>query len=132
MDKPAAKKGDKVIAVDTHVVMIPSPAGPVPTPVPMPFNGTLDGALSGDVFIEDQPAATKESTATNTPSHLPAGGPFQRPPSNRATVQTGSATVLINDRGAARTGDPAMTCNDPADAPNGKVIVTASTVFAEG
>jgi uncharacterized Zn-binding protein involved in type VI secretion len=132
MEKPAAKKGDKVIAVDTHIVMIPSPAGPVPTPVPMAFSGTLDGALSDNVFIHDQPAAMQDSTATNTPSHVPAGGPFQKAPSNRATVQMGSTTVLINDRGAARTGDPAMTCNDPADAPSGKVLVGAGTVFAEG
>lgn len=32
--KPAAKQGDRVVGVDTHIVMIPSPGGPVPTPVP--------------------------------------------------------------------------------------------------
>jgi uncharacterized Zn-binding protein involved in type VI secretion len=132
MEKPAAKKGDKVIAVDTHVVLIPTPAGPSPTPMPMPFDGVLDGGLSGDVFIDEQPAAMQDSTATNMPVHVPQGGPFQKPPSNRATIQMGSPSVFIDDRAAARMGDPAMTCNDPADAPVGKVMVVAGTVFVEG
>jgi len=45
MGNPAAKEGDKVVGVDTHIVMIPSPAGPIPTPTPMPFNGLPSGAL---------------------------------------------------------------------------------------
>jgi uncharacterized Zn-binding protein involved in type VI secretion len=129
MGKPAAKQGDKVLALDTHIIMIPSPGGPVPTPIPMPFNGALTGDLSQTVFIENQPAAIVGSTATNTPSHIPAGGPFQSPPSNKATVQTGSTTVLMEGKGAARTGDPAMTCNDPADAPKGKIIASGTAVF---
>ena len=28
MGQPAAKQGDQVTAVDTHVVMVPSPSGP--------------------------------------------------------------------------------------------------------
>jgi uncharacterized Zn-binding protein involved in type VI secretion len=120
--KPAAKQGDKVVAIDTHVVMTASPGGPVPTPMPMPFSGSLSGALSPDVLVEKKSAATKGSTADNSPAHVPAGGPFQKQPSNKATVQAGSATVLINNKQAARTGDPALTCNDPADAPNGSVI----------
>jgi uncharacterized Zn-binding protein involved in type VI secretion len=127
----AAKQGDKVVAVDTHIIMVPSPGGPVPTPMPMPFNGTLSGALSGNVLIENRAAATKTSTATNAPAHVPAGGPFQRPPSNKATIQTGSSNVLINNKQAARTGDPALTCNDPADAPNGSVI-GSGTVLVGG
>ena len=120
--KPAAKQGDSVIAVDTHIVMIPSPGGPVPTPLPSPFNGKLMSELSTDVLIEDKGAATKGSKATNSAPHVPAGGPFQNPPTNSGTVQTGSGTVLINDKAAARMGDTAMTCNDPSDAPNGTVI----------
>ena len=130
-DKPAAKQGDKVVAIDTHIVMIPSPGGPVPTPMPMPFNGTLSGALSTNVMVEDKAAATKGSTGMNGPTHVPQGGPFQKPPSNQATVQSGSTKVLINDKQAARLGDPAMTCNDPADAPKGK-IVAAGKVLVGG
>ena len=131
MGQPAAKKGDQVVATDTHIIMIPSPGGPVPTPLPHPFTGMLDGALSGDVNVAGQPAATQGSTATNTPSHIPQGGPFQKPPSNKATIQLGSATVRINGKPAARNGDTAMTCNDPADLPAGTVIA-AGTVFVGG
>ena len=65
-------------------------------------------------------AATLNSTATNTPPHIPQGGPFQAPPSNRGQIIMGSATVLINGKGAARNGDTANTCNDPADMPVGR------------
>jgi uncharacterized Zn-binding protein involved in type VI secretion len=130
-DQPAAKQGDKIVAVDTHIVMIPSPGGPVPTPMPMPFNGTVSTKCSTNVMVENQPAAVVGSQGMNGPPHLPQGGPFQKPPSNQGTVQMGSQTVLVNDKGAARNGDPAMTCNDPADAPNGK-IVAAGTVMVGG
>lgn len=128
MTKPAAKQGDRVIAVDTHILMVPSPAGPVPTPTPMPFAGQLDGALSADVLVDNLPAAVDGSTASNTPGHVPAAGPFQKPPSNKGTVRAGSATILINGKPAARCGDTAVTCNDPGDAPNG-TLVAAGTVL---
>lgn len=131
MGQPAAKQGDRVVATDTHIIMIPSPGGPVPTPLPHPFAGMLDGALSGDVNIGGKPAAVQGSTATNTPSHVPQGGPFQKPPSNKATVMLGSATVFINGKPAARNGDKATTCNDPADLPAG-TVVAAGTVFIGG
>ena len=131
MGLPAAKQGDKVIATDIHIQMVPSPGGPIPTPLPSPFTGTLDGALSSDVSIEGKPAATQGSTATNQPQHIPAAGPFQKPPSNQATVFQGSATVFINGKPAARMGDPATTCNDPADLPAGSVVASG-TVFIGG
>jgi uncharacterized Zn-binding protein involved in type VI secretion len=123
---PAAKRGDRVVATDTHIVMVPSPGGPVPTPLPHPFVGVLDGSLASDVNIEGQPAATVGSTATNTPAHIPQGGPFQRPPSDRATIRVGSATVRIGGQPAARNGDTAETCNDPADLPIGTVIAAGT------
>lgn len=124
MGMPAAKMGDKVVGVDIHIVMVPSPAGPVPTPLPHPFNGTLTGGLSGTVRIQGRPAATVGSTATNTPPHIPTppGVSFQKPPSNQATIQMGSNTVRINGKPAARIGDVASTCNDPGDLPVGKVV----------
>jgi uncharacterized Zn-binding protein involved in type VI secretion len=131
MGQPAAKQGDRIVATDTHIVMIPSPGGPVPTPLPHPFTGQLDGSLSSDVNIEGKAAATQGSTATNTPAHVPQGGPFQKPPSNKGTVQIGSSTVFINGKPAARNGDKAITCNDPADLPVG-TVVAASTVMIGG
>ncbi len=131
MGQPAAKQGDRVVASDIHIVMIPSPGGPVPTPLPHPFTGQLDGALASTVLIEGKPAAVQGSTATNVPSHIPQGGPFQVPPPNKATIQRGSATVLIGGKPAARSGDIATTCNDPADLPVGSIIAVG-TVFIGG
>ncbi|HEX8674297.1 MAG TPA: PAAR domain-containing protein [Longimicrobium sp.] len=126
----AAKQGDRVTAMDTHLIMPPSPAT-VPVPVPHPFSGIIDGGLSGDVLIEGKAAATVNSTATNTPPHVPIGGTFVNPPPNRGTIIRGSATVLINGKGAARMGDTARTCNDPVDLPVG-TVVAASTVDIGG
>lgn len=127
MGQPAAKQNDMITAIDTHIVMIPG-TPPVPTPLPHPFNGMIDGSLSSDVLIEGQGAAVIGSTATNQPSHIPQGGPFQIPPKNSGQIMQGSSTVLINGKPAARNGDPALTCNDPADLPNG-TIIAVGTVF---
>jgi uncharacterized Zn-binding protein involved in type VI secretion len=131
MASPAAKKGDQIVATDTHIVMIPSPGGPVPTPLPHPFNGILDGQLSADVNVDGMPAATVDSTASNTPPHIPQGGPFQKPPTDKGKIIMGSATVFINGKAAARNGDTALTCNDPADLPVG-TVVAVGTVFIGG
>jgi uncharacterized Zn-binding protein involved in type VI secretion len=133
MGQPAAKQGDIVQAVDTHIVMVPTPGGPVPTPTPgHPFNGLIDGGLSSDVKVMGLPAATVGSTATNKPPHIPLGGPsFQIPPTNQATIIVGSGTVLINGKPAARNGDTANTCNDPAPLPVG-TVVAAGTVMIGG
>lgn len=131
MGQPAAKQGDQVTATDIHIVMVPSPGGPVPTPAPHVFTGILDGGLSANVNVMGMPAATAESTASNTPVHLPTppGVSFQMPPKNRAQILTGSPTVMVNGKMLARNGDTATTCNDPADLPGG-TVVAAGTVMA--
>jgi uncharacterized Zn-binding protein involved in type VI secretion len=129
--QPAAKLGDTVTGTDTHIVMVPSPGGPVPTPGPHPFSGTITGGCSPNVVVDGQPAAVVGATATNTAPHLPIppAGTFQVPPTNQGTVSgPGSATVLINGTPAARIGDQVMTCNDPAPAPT-SVINGTSTVL---
>ena len=126
MSQPAAKKGDLIVATDIHIVMIPSPGGPVPTPLPHPFTGQIDDGLSDDVNIDGQPAAVVGSKASNMPAHIPQGGNFQKPPADKATIQTGSAGVFINGKQAARNGDTALTCNDPADLPVGTVIAVGT------
>jgi uncharacterized Zn-binding protein involved in type VI secretion len=130
MGQPAAKQGDQVVATDTHIVMVPSGPSLVPTPLPHPFTGIINGNLSSDVKIMGMPAATMDSTADNTPPHIPTppGTAFQKPPANKATIQVGSATVKINGKAAARNGDIAMTCNDPSDLPVG-TVVAVGTVF---
>jgi len=127
MGQPAAKQGDQVVAVDTHIVVVP---GASPLSLPNPFAGVLSGGLSTDVKIMGKPAATVGSTADNNPPHVPPPGTtFQKPPSNKATIQLGSQTVMINGKPAARTGDKAITCNDPADLPAGTVIATGTVMI---
>ncbi len=96
---PAAKQGDQVVGVDTHIIMIPTPGGPVPTPLPHPFAGMLDNGLSSSVKIMGMPAATVDSMASNMPPHIPQGGPFQKPPTNKAKIIMGSANVFIGNGG---------------------------------
>lgn len=131
MTQPAAKQNDTITATDTHIVMVPSSGGPVPTPLPHPFHGIINGNLSPDVNIMGLPAATQDSTADNTPRHVPTppGTSFQTPPKNIGTIKVVSQTVKINGKGAARNGDRAETCNDPADALVGTVIAQGTVLI---
>jgi uncharacterized Zn-binding protein involved in type VI secretion len=131
---PAAKQNDQVMGVDIHIVMVPSPGGPVPTPLPHPFVGMLDQGLASTVKIEGFAAAMVDSVANAKPPHIPMppGTAFQKPPANKATVFMGSATVFIEGKPAARMSDMCMTCNDPADMPVGTIISTTATVLIGG
>jgi uncharacterized Zn-binding protein involved in type VI secretion len=130
MGQPAAKQGDQVMGSDIHIIMIPAPPGPpVPTPLPHPFVGILQQGLSTDVNIQGMPAATVNSIAMNMPPHIPQGGPFQKPPMNQGKIIMGSTTVFINKKPAARAGDTAMTCNDPADLPVGTVLAFSNVLI---
>lgn len=128
MGVPAAKLGDKVIAVDTHIVVVPA-VGSVP--LPHPFSGTLSGGLSSNVLIMGKPAAIVGSTATNAPPHIPTppGTSFSSPPKNQGTVAMGSLTVQINGKAAARAGDPVTTCNDPTDLPVGSILAQGTVLI---
>jgi uncharacterized Zn-binding protein involved in type VI secretion len=128
MGMPAAKQGDRVVATDIHLIQPPGPSSPVP--VPHPFNGVINAGCVATVLIEGMPAAVVGSIAFNQP-HLPIGGTFVVPPRNQGRIIRGSATVLIGGKLAARSGDPALTCNDPVDAPVGSVVA-ASTVMIGG
>ncbi len=129
MGQPAAKQGDQVTATDMHLIQPPGPTSPVL--VPHPFTGIIDGSLSSNVNIQGMPAATVGSTSTNTPPHVPIGGTFVNPPTNKGTIISGSTTVFINGKPAARNGDTSLTCNDPVDAPVG-TVVAVSTVNIGG
>jgi uncharacterized Zn-binding protein involved in type VI secretion len=128
MGMPAARANDQVTATDTHIVLVPAGPAQVPTPLPHVFAGMLVSALAPTVRIGGQPAAVVGSVAQNAPPHLPTppGTTFVRPPSNQASITVGSVTVRITGKGAARTGDTATSCNDPADLPVGSVVGTAT------
>lgn len=127
MSQPVAKRGDRVVGVDTHLV-IPESGG-APAPMLVPFDGVLETDVSPDVLAEHRPVALVGSHASNLPPHAVAPKAFAKEPSNRATVVVGSSTVLANHRPVARSGDKAETCNDPVDLPVG-TIVAGGTVLA--
>ena len=127
MGQPAARQGDRVTALDMHLIQPPGTSPPVT--VPHPYSGIIDGGVSSNVKIGGAFAATQDSTATNTPPHVPIGGSFVNPPSNKATIVKGSATVKINSKPAARAGDTARTCNDPADLPVGTVVAMGQVLI---
>jgi len=134
MGLPAAKQNDTIVAVDTHIVMVPSPGGPVPTPLPHPFNAMIGESLSTDVYIDHRAAAVVGSVArTSMLQHppTPPGTSFQAPPTFQGQITMGSMSVFINGKAAARAGDPAMTCNDiPIPPPGGGTVqVATSTVY---
>lgn len=133
MAQPGAKQNDQVIATDTHIVLVSTPGGPLPTPLPHAFTGKISGGTIATVRIGGSPAAVVGSTADNLPAHIPTppGTSFQKPPVNQGTIQMGSATVRIGGKSAARNGDTALTCNDPTDARVG-TVVAAGTVMIGG
>ncbi|ONI81521.1 hypothetical protein ALI144C_19600 [Actinosynnema sp. ALI-1.44] len=128
MTMPAAKLGDQVVGVDVHIVLVPSPTGPVPTPVPLPFDGKIVDGCSGNVLIEGAPAAVVGSAAANSPVHVPPGGEFETPPTNRGTLVAGNPTVLVNGKPLARSGDQVTTCNDPVPEPTSAIIATGTVL----
>ncbi|MBC6445518.1 MAG: PAAR domain-containing protein [Alphaproteobacteria bacterium GM202ARS2] len=127
MGVPAAKQGDLIVAVDTHLEQPPSLVPPIP--LVNPFSAPITTGLSADVMIEKRPAATLGSGGTSLPPHIPKIGTFVVPPTNQGTIIMGSTSVFINKKPAARIGDPALTCNDPVPLPVGSVIVPFSAVM---
>ncbi len=123
--RPAAKKTDPVIGTDIHMVDIPSPGGPVPTPLPHPFVGKIEDKVSKDVKIKGKSVAVKGSVAKhNPPGHIPMGPKFTKNPKNEGTIQLGTVPVVkVNGKEIAVMGSMVMTCNDPSDLPTSSVIV---------
>lgn len=131
MRQAAAKQGDRIVATDTHTVLVPVGTSLVPARLPHLFSGVINGALSTNVTIMKKPAATVDSTADNVPAHIatPPGQKFEKPPANLGTIVSGSATVFINGKAAARNDDTAETCNDPDDRPIGKIVAASSVMI---
>ncbi len=132
MGAPVVGQNAQVMAVDTHIVLVPTPGGTVPTPLPHPFVGMVTSTTVSTVKVGGQPAATLDSVAENQPAHIamPPGVSFQSPPSNQGTVDQASSTVKFGGKGVARVGDPVRTCNDPTDQPVGVVLGPVGTVMA--
>jgi uncharacterized Zn-binding protein involved in type VI secretion len=125
MASPAAKEGDVIEAIDTHLCD--------GAPFATPFVGTIDGDLSPDVLVEGAPAAGLGSTATNRTPHVPPPGKsFDASPSNKGRVATaGGSTVLINGRPIARADDGAATCHD-LGLVVGSVLADGTVIVGDG
>lgn len=131
MPQPVARQGDPVTGTDVHIVLVPSPGGPVPTPTPLPFAGTITSGTVSDVLVGGAPAAVVGSTAQASPPHLPPPGTsFANPPTNSGRVLVGSTTVLAGGKQLARLGDPVSTCNDPVEAPTSSITAGCLDVLA--
>ena len=105
----AAKWGDPVVGVDIHMVMVPTPAGPVPTPLPHPFVGVvfdpigalIGAALSaifgggGPVLVNLMPIGNTGTEARGVP-HIPT------PPASPSRPTTSRTTVAPLSRAARR------------------------------
>jgi len=131
MGQPAARESDRVTGSDTHICLVPSASGSVPTPIAgHRFSGPLTSGLSPDVTIDGRAAATVNSVAANQPPHVPVppGTSFVRTPANRGVVSRGSGSVTINGRAAARQGDPVRSCNDPVDLETSSISSGSATV----
>lgn len=132
MGEPAAKKGDRIVALDTHIEMVSSPAGPVPIPRPMPFDGVIEQNVSPSVYVDDQPVVVVGSKATNSPRHIPLLGAFQRSPNDTGEVTGGSNSTMADDQRVARIGDTAQTCDDVGAQNNGTIVADRPTTVIVG
>lgn len=113
----AAKHFDPILGLDTHIIMIPTPAGPVPTPIPHPYVGIVmdpcDYApiIGGTVKINGLMRAQAGSGGKACPAHIPMGGPFgPPPPTNESEVFMGSSTVAFDGDAQSFLGLPVISC----------------------
>jgi RHS repeat-associated protein len=143
----AGKWFDPCVGVDIHIVLVPTPGGPVPTPLPHPFVGLIydpvglivgaaiggaiaaatSSAFKGPVLVNSLPAAHTGIQTTNkmTMPHIPTppGTAWAgQPPANDGIIVTGSKTVYFSGTNAVRLGDLVMTCGEPIRVPSSTII----------
>ncbi|MBK8566758.1 MAG: hypothetical protein IPN76_26355 [Saprospiraceae bacterium] len=120
---PASKHLDIVTGVDIHIVNIPTPAGPVPTPIPHPFIGTIFD--SGDYNFAAMAMSAASAMGVNLQGAMDvaaaAQGAMSKLPAAQLTEQlnklknmgkakmgikppSGPATVKVNGLPRTRTG----------------------------
>jgi hypothetical protein len=115
---PAAKHFDPVLGVDIHIILIPTPVGPVPTPLPHPFVGIImdpfDYApiIGATVMVNNIPRAQAGTAGIAVPPHIPMGGPFAKPPGNECEMFMGSTIVEVDGDAFSYLALPAISCHD--------------------
>ena len=102
MGAPAARLNDSVLGADTHIVMVPSGTGSVPTPIPgHVFSGTLTSDASPDVQIEGSRGGRGRNRGHEQPI-APADAP--RGVVSVAAVKQGDGQPGLHDRHDQRQG----------------------------
>lgn len=118
---PANKHMDPVMGIDIHVTMIPSPAGPIPTPLPYPFVGMVFDPMDYIPIIGSTINVNKMPRGNSTTSgmlgtkvHIPMGGPFMMAPTigHDSSNFFGSNRVVANGSYMSPSGYMVMSCND--------------------
>ncbi|MET0342731.1 MAG: PAAR domain-containing protein [Polyangiales bacterium] len=107
---------DPVLGVDSHLVLVPTPAGPVPQMVPLIFVGWL---VSWKMLRPANLATVKvngmwqvHAGSPGMGRHVPRLGPFVKEPKNEAEVLLGSATVEVQGAPMGYGPLPVLTCHD--------------------
>jgi RHS repeat-associated protein len=114
----AAKHMDPLVGVDIHITLIPTPAGPIPTPLPNPYVGMVFDPMDyvpmmgATVYINGLPRGVAGSNGQALPPHIPMAGPFAKPPSNESEIFMGSSTVLVDGDPQAFLAMPVLSCQD--------------------
>ncbi len=125
MGQPAARQGDRIVAIDMHLIQPPGPTSPVPVPHPVQRHHRRRrehrrehrrrGGGDGGQHRHQHAAAHSDRRHVREPADQPRD--HHRPAARRCT---------INGKPAARAGDTARTCNDPVDLPVGTVVAVGT------
>ena len=130
--KQIAVDGDKVMGMDTHIMVVPSGNGTTTVPLPHPFIGKLKDKLAKDVTIKDKACAVKDSVAKHDDSmhmQLPGTIKFQNNPKKEGKVTGGtSSKVKIEGKEAAVIGSQVSTCNDMGMQNNSTIIAMGASI----
>ncbi len=126
MGAPAIVMGDQITGM-CSIHMIPNPATGAPQPSPpLPFSAPLTMALATKTMIGGKAAAVVGSQGLNTPPHiaLHPSDPYMAPPMEIGQIVMGSATVLIEGKGAATAQSTCTCCVEP-----GTLVPSVATVM---
>lgn len=130
--KQIATKDDKVIGMDTHIMVIPAGMSTATTPLPHPFIGKINDKVSDDVKIKDKGVAVKGSKAKHDDSmhmQLPGTIKFQNNPKKEGEVTGGTGTkVKVNGKEVAVIGSQVTTCNDMGMRNNSTIIAVGASI----
>ncbi|MGN0728822.1 phage baseplate assembly protein V [Treponema sp.] len=130
--KQIAVQDDRVVGMDTHIMVVPAGNTTTTVPLPHPFIGKLKDGLAKNASINDKPCAVKDSVAKHDDSmhmQLPGTIKFQNSPKNEGKVTGGtSRKVKIEGKEAAVIGSTVTTCNDMGMRNNSTVIAMGASM----